>query len=161
VMLVCGPPGCGESTYVANNAGPSDTVIDLDEIKAKLSGLPIYQADYSWLDPALAERNRQLAALAEAPANHTAWVIVSAPSDKLRGWWRKKLGAKVVVLLALPAVDCERRIRADERRRPVLHSHLAEVADWWAKERGRKMIPGVGGCNALGLPTDGLHHWNS
>ncbi|MCB2007567.1 MAG: HNH endonuclease, partial [Rhodoferax sp.] len=46
VVVVCGPPGSGKSTYAQDHASPSDLVIDVDVIAARLSGKPLYHASH-------------------------------------------------------------------------------------------------------------------
>lgn len=135
VSVVCGPPGSGKSTYVEQHRGRGDTVIDLDMIKAELSGEDLYYAGDDWVAFALRERNRQLAALAEARPEHVAWLIVSGAGLAAREWWRRKLGAAELVLLDVPAAECRRRVLADARRpEPARQAHLRAIDAWWAKE---------------------------
>lgn len=134
VRLVGGPPGCGKSTYVAAHRTPGDLVIDLDEIAAELSGLPIYRAEKSvWLALALEERNRRLRALASEEAKRVAWVIVSAPGLQW-GWWRRALRPTVAHSCWVAQSVCEARIRADPRRQHDLARHLTACAEWFVAE---------------------------
>jgi 5-methylcytosine-specific restriction enzyme A len=160
VKLVCGPPAAGKSTYVAANAAPGDIVIDLDDI-AREHG---YGRDRpaSAVAGLLYERNRRLAALADAPSGVVAWVILTAPSRSLRTWWRQKLGVKSGdMVLLLPSRDeLIRRIKADPGRKSVAALHMELVDQWLARERGDD--PGIlsGDCDDDGFPTDPLHPWN-
>ena len=111
----------------------------------------------------LDERNERLAALAEAPADHVAWVIVTAPSEKLRTWWCSQLGVAAgdVVLLA-PSRSClVDRIRRDPDRKDVMELHIGLVDQWLARERGNDPGYIVSGCDADGRPADPLHPWNA
>ena len=160
VELVCGPPGSGKSTFVQEHAKPGDTIIDLDLIKAELSGLPLYHAGTEWLGPALYQRNSRLARLAYAPASHTAWVIVGGASKAVRGWWQGKLAPRMVHVFAVESAECKRRIRADHRRpKHVMDRQLTVVDEWWNTERG-SVVPLVKkGCGIDGFPTDPMHPW--
>lgn len=140
VVLVCGPPGSGKSTWVDQQRGQTDTVIDLDIIKARLAGVPIYQAGDEWIMAAMAERNRMLA---ELPTIGKAWVILSGAKAADRQAWQEKLGADVVVLEVSPSV-CKDRIANDDRRPELVkRQHVEAVDRWWAgyvARRGEKIF---------------------
>src|SRR5690606_21260798 len=42
VVVVCGPPASGKSTYVAERATDADLVLDADAIACRMTGKPIY-----------------------------------------------------------------------------------------------------------------------
>lgn len=159
VMLVCGPPAAGKSTYVKAHASPVDLVIDLDLI-ARERG---YGRDRSAADVALLleERNRRLRALAKQPPERVAWVIVGAPSPSLRQWWCEALAVRPgdLVVLIPSREELSRRIRNDPDRRHVRELHNALVDKWMTRERNNN--PGVvkSGCGVDGFPTDLLHPW--
>ena len=161
VVLVCGPPGAGKSTYVAAHADDGDPVIDLDNI-AKEYGLG-RDRPRDRLGFLLKERNKRLDALAELEPHKTAWVILSAPSSRLRAWWCDSLGVKPDDLIVLaPAVpELKRRILADPDRRYVVAEHFAVVKRWFELERAND--PGTigSGCDESGMPADPLHPWNA
>ena len=130
VTLVCGPPGSGKSTYCDDRAGPDDLVIDLDIIKAAVSGQRIYESGDEWLAPAMRERNRIIASLAKRTKGR-AWLIVGAPVGTERRKWQELLRADVVVLEA-DASLCEQRIKADERRsETAAKRHIRAALHWW------------------------------
>ena len=161
VILVCGPPGSGKNSYLQERRAPRDIVIDLDEIQARLSGAPIYEARIEWFGPALAERNSRLAALTMESPSRLAWVIIGSPSAGQRQWWQTQLGAESVVLLNTTADECKRRIRADARRTKVMTRHLAAIEEWWAIEHGFRMVRSLKrGCDVSGMPNDPAHPWH-
>lgn len=141
VTIVCGPAGAGKSTYVRNNAGPRDLVIDLDEIRAALSGGRLHAYAPEFLADALDERNRLLASLATDTTHDRAWFIVSAPTQAERDLWASKLKAKVV-LLDTPLNECERRIRADHARVGETDRMIRLAADWWGRFDADRQLEG-------------------
>lgn len=130
VTIVCGPAGAGKSTYVEKNAGPNDVVIDLDVIRAELAGTEIHQPNEGYIAAALDKRNDMLRSLATDTKHDRAWFIVSAPLKEDRELWARKLGADVV-LLDTRLDECERRIRADTRRRGQEERMTALARQWW------------------------------
>ena len=160
VVLVCGPPGAGKSTFVQAHAGNSDPVIDLDTI-AKEYGFG-RNRPRDQLGFLLGERNRRLAALAELAPDKTAWVILTAPSSRLRQWWADTLAVKPddLIVLAPSREELRQRIVQDPDRRDVVAEHFAVVDKWFALERAND--PGfiASGCDKDGTPSDPLHPWN-
>lgn len=137
VMLVCGPPAAGKSTYVRDNAKPDDIIIDLDMI-ARGYGFGRNRPE-SVTNTLLQQRNDRLADLAREPAERTAWVIVGAPTAKLRGWWCNALGVQQgdMVLLVPPMAELQRRVMADPERRRICDLQLQWVDQWMTQEHGR------------------------
>lgn len=130
LTVVAGAPGSGKSWWVQQHAGPSDLVLDLDAIRARLSGLSLYEAPEATLWPAMEARNGQLARLAREDCPWpAAWLVASSPTAAARAWWRRH-GARVVVL-ETPLDVCLARIRADARRRTKA-THEAACRLWWA-----------------------------
>jgi hypothetical protein len=160
VKLVCGPPAAGKTTYVKAHACSTDLVIDLDLIAAEFGiGRDRYSLDVAEL---LEERNARLAALADEPANRLAWVVLTAPSRKLRAWWCEMLAVRPgdLILLVPPRAELYRRIMTDPARMAVRRRHLELAAKWFIQEQNND--PGVlrRGHDASGCPTDPLHPWN-
>jgi AAA domain-containing protein len=160
VVLVCGPPGAGKSTYVQAHAADDDCIIDLDAI-AKEYGFG-RNRPRDQLEFLLGERNRRLAALAAAPPHQIAWVILSAPSSLLRQWWADSLAVKPedLIVLAPSLAELHRRIDADPDRRGVVTEHLAVVKRWFELERCNDPGSITFGCDENGTPVDPLHPWN-
>ena len=132
VTIVCGPPNGGKHPWVLEHAGVNDVVIELDKIMRDLSGLPVHEAGRKWLDQSLAERNRQLRALATDTKHERAWFIINAPDPKERALWAERLGA-TIVLLAPPLDECVRRINAEPYHEGYTERMIQAAKDWWAK----------------------------
>lgn len=132
LTIVCGPSGSGKTTYVRKHAAEGDMVIDLDQIKAKLSGLPWYEGGDSWLDRSIKARNHILHHLAKATTGR-AWYIVSAPRPAERAYWDLMLSPESVIVLAVPIEVCRRRLRQDKRRLRLADEYAGYAADWWSK----------------------------
>jgi hypothetical protein len=160
VVLVCGPPAAGKSSYVEAHASPGDLIIDLDLLARERGYGRERPADVT--GELLRERNARLAALATVPPDRTAWVIIGAPSASLRAWWCETLGVQPddLIVLAPPREELRRRIMNDPDRSDVRQHHL-ELADCWL-QRERDDNPGIvkHGYDASGYPTDPLHPWN-
>lgn len=133
LTLVYGPPGSGKTTYVQERALPTDLVVDMDAIKAELSGLPWYMAGDTWVAPALKRRNELLASLAAGPSFTAAWFIVTAGWASHRRKWQSMLKPAATVMLNVPAEVCIARIRNDARRANRVAEHCAEVSTWWQR----------------------------
>ena len=160
VMLICGPPAAGKSTFVRDHAKPSDSMIDIDAIARE------YGFDRERPPEATAmllhQRNERLAQLAQADPDHVAWVIVSAASAKLRAWWGNQLAVRNgdLILLTAPRAELVRRVCADPDRKFVAAHHIKLIDQWLERERTNDPGYIVPGCDANGFPLDPLHPWN-
>lgn len=140
LRIVCGPPAAGKAAYVESRASFTEIVVDLDVIRAELSGMTLSQPGYGWFNEAVRERNRLLGSLSSPYVKlGGAWLIVPAPKLENREWWRRKLRPLSMIVMATPAEDCHARIDSDPRRALVRDQHHAAVDSWW-----RDFEPGAG-----------------
>lgn len=136
LVMVCGPPASGKTTYVKARAGPNDIVIDLDEIVARLSGGPSHGWDRErWLHPALFRRNAMLGDLSRASSGR-AWFILTEPTAKGRQWWADKLRPERIVVIETPERQCIANAALDATR-PAKPTADA-IVDWWFRYRPRQ-----------------------
>lgn len=137
LTIVCGPSGSGKTTYVREQAAPDDIIIDLDQIKARLTGSPWYQGSDAWLDKSIKARNEILRYLGRATEGR-AWFIVSAPRKAERAYWQLVLKPAEVIVLAIPLEECRRRLRKDKRRLLQADEYGRYAAEWWSRYQPRQ-----------------------
>lgn len=132
VTLVCGAPGAGKTTWVRSQASLSDVVIDLDEIKARISGVPVHQTpnDIELLRKALIDRNKQLTELWLKRPDQRVFFITGSPEARERRFWRRMLGCDVVVID--PGFhEVRERIRRDATRNGRRATMIRWAARWY------------------------------
>jgi len=130
VMLVCGPPASGKSTYVRDNAEPGDTIIDFDAIRKRLGGVK-WDQDQDIKRKSFAIRAKTLKGLKDRRRGR-CWFIVTAPTPAERKAWTEALGDVTVIAMNTPKRICIQRIMADPERRPQADSMIAAVKRWVA-----------------------------
>ena len=130
LTIIHGPSGSGKTTWVRQQAVAGDIIIDLDEIRAGLAGLPMYWAADKWLRPSLLRRNELLMSLADRTAGK-AWFIVGAPRRAEQWYWATMLKPERVMVLNVPLEQCIERLRGDERRGLQVGKHIKAAENWW------------------------------
>lgn len=129
LIVVCGPPAAGKTTYVEQNALPNDMVIDLDKMSLDILGIPLLHTTPEQRDGLIRKRNSLLSLFANGKTRHPkCWLIVTAGTFKQRKYWREKSGQLVV--LDVDKYECKKRIEqrgiTDAEKR-----QLVEAVDRW------------------------------
>jgi 5-methylcytosine-specific restriction protein A len=129
VVVVCGPPGSGKSTYVAERALPSELVLDVDVMAAKLSGKPLYHANYDERMLAIRDRNTLLGSLGRPTHYSKVWLIVTAGNQHQREFWRSRYGPLIEMNTSI--TECITRIQSDSRRPGEAVARAVNAARAW------------------------------
>lgn len=130
VVLVCGPPAAGKSTWVAEHAAPGDRVVDLDAICQRLGSPSTHNHPARIRAEAKRVRAAEETLVARMPTG-TAWVIRTLPEPDRRIRHANALGATDVVVLAAPAEEA--KSRAAEDGRPAWTGPV--IDRWWSHYR--------------------------
>lgn len=136
LTVVCGPPGAGKTTLIARFRRPEDLVMDLEDYKARVAGLPLYHADHgATVRDALRKRNWDLLALCEPDVQarkgwRHAWLSSWEERASDRNWWRDVAGARVVLVLP-PIEECIRHVRENPLRPPESIAEGVECVRTW------------------------------
>lgn len=134
--LVCGPPACGKSSYVKNNAKRGDLVWDLDEMVRTLThGLEPHEISVTTREIVRKMRGTVMEELAKATRNKNnelerAWVIWSLPKVKTRRAMAEQLNAEVIVF-ECPVEQCVSNAEQDGRPEPMIARVRRDSMKWW------------------------------
>lgn len=138
MILVAGPPCGGKTTYVSENAGPTDVVLDFDDIIERITG-DRYSRDTNAISQARTEWADRIPT--------ADWVIWTAPHRAQRGRFRSQWSASVIVVTA-SLDECLRR--ATDARPPSWQAMVRRwFSDWEPSRSGREQIIDT---------THGTHH---
>jgi predicted kinase len=131
--IVCGPPGSGKSSYVAEHRKHGDLIVDVDALYHAITGLPYYDKPNTLLDLVLGIRDMIVANIPRYRDRfYNAWIITSGARLDERNRLAIQLKAQVIVL-AVPAGECMRRISKDPRRAANMQAWQDIVNGWWRR----------------------------
>ena len=132
VVMICGPPGSGKTTYAKSLMGDRDTLIDLDYILMEISGLPLYHdQSVEYLNEAVRERNKRLSRLKNRKHGN-CYFIAGYPRYSDRRKMAEMLGAETIIL-ETDSYLCKERISKDERRGQARKDSACKAVDQWWK----------------------------
>lgn len=130
LIVVCGPPAAGKTTYVSDRAGPGDLVLDLDRMSEEIVGKPLWQTGEAERNGLIRIRNARAADFLRGKTGHSVcWLIVTAGSFRQRKFWQDK-GHELVVL-DTPAVQCKWRLRQRAHLPDGILRQLERAVDNW------------------------------
>jgi len=132
LVIVCGAPASGKSTYAREHAGFADLVIDFDVIASEMSGQPLHGWDRAkWLTPAIRARNEMLGDIMRPTTRWPrAWLIASEARPDNRQWWADKMQPERIVVIETPPAECMARARADSSR--PREQTFEAIGKWWS-----------------------------
>lgn len=123
VVLVCGPPCAGKTTYVREHMEPGDLVVDYDDIAQRLGSRRSHGHEYRFHKRVEGVISRALQGIKDG-RHDRAWVVRSLPVEAERAALAAELGADVVVVDAPDDVLLERAAR---RPNPARMAHAIEA----------------------------------
>ena len=116
IRTVCGPPGAGKSTYVADHAGPEDLVVDLDEIRTRYSDRETAASVRSLMERTARDYQRG-----------DVWIIRTLADPADRHDHAARVGADEVIVLATPAQEATRRAQERDGTTDLVEP----ITRWW------------------------------
>src|SRR5574342_433626 len=122
IVVVCGPPCSGKSTYTRTHAKPGDITIDYDTLAQALGGQGHHHTPAQQRATLAARRAALYTALRAQPSDETWWVIDAQPGPNRLAQYQA-VGARFVTLTADPALLHQ---RAHEQGRPRHHHGLID-----------------------------------
>ena len=149
LIVVCGPPGSGKTTYIRERLQYGDVVIDMDRIWMCFTGLGwyvkppglfrfirgVYLQAVATLPHglrAVSTLPHGLRAVATLPHGLRVWVVMGGARRGDRQEMVNKYNAEII-MLDVSANECKRRIGEDDRRRESAVQWDALVDDWWRR----------------------------
>lgn len=131
VILVCGPPGSGKTTYVRDHKRTDDVVIDVDALVAALTLGPWYEKTPQVLRIALDVRDYLIDRMMRSSEIARWWLITSEADSEKRRALALRTKASTVYVIETSALECMRRIRNDERRESSAALWDDIIRRWW------------------------------
>lgn len=133
VWIVYGPPLAGKTTYVREQKGPRDLVVDLDSLFAAMTMLPEYDKPDSLLPNVLAVQRVLLDNIKTRYGRwHSAWIIGGYPDKYRREQLAEGLGAELI-LCDVSQEECLRRLEMDEARRYWQAEWRGYIERWFSE----------------------------
>ena len=129
VVLVCGPPASGKTTWAQARAQANDVVIDLDDYCVNVGGAKwdtrkdIIRKAFRLRDGAIHSLHRL--------TQGTCYLIVTAPTDAERKTWAKALSQTTIKIIATHEDECIARINAEPSRKDAATRQIEAVKHWW------------------------------
>lgn len=130
VVIVCGPPASGKSTYVENNKAPGDIQIDMDQIVTETGGASRTSSRAARIE-ALMERNRRLQDAVTHAKTGTIWFVTTCPRPRDRERWSRQLHTTDIRLIKPSIAKCVERINNNPDRKANQYTQMQILYKWW------------------------------
>ena len=118
VIVVCGPPASGKTTYVRNNMVPGDMVVDLDAIMQAISFQEQRTNATKDLLPVALELRKYLYRIIDEHRVHAfrCWIIECLPKQEDRDDLQERFCAEVVEMQASYRECIDHAMRDPQRK---------------------------------------------
>lgn len=130
VIVVCGPPAAGKSTYVESQKAADDIVIDMDVFISRLNGEK-WETRPEIVSKAFRMRDDVLRSLAYRKSGR-AWFPITAADPDERAAWLRALGKLAeIVIVAPPKEQVISQMKSDPRRSRRWDEMTKEIERWY------------------------------
>ena len=129
VILVCGAPCSGKTTYAQEHSIDGDVIVDLDDFKELVGGRR-WDTSFAITKAAIHQRDAMLASLHKRQSG-SVFVIISGRTHDERDQWSKALGDAEILVLDTSMAECIRRVRADKSRAHAVKQLIDSIVKWF------------------------------
>lgn len=132
IYIVYGPPLSGKTSYVLENKGDLDLVIDLDSIYESITMLPRYNKPNALRFNVFDVRDKLIDNILTRRGNfESAWIIGGYPNKVERERLAKKLGAELI-FIDTSKEECLNRLKSCSDYRKVKEEEWSKyVLEWF------------------------------
>lgn len=131
IYIVYGPPLSGKTSYVLNNKGDNDIVVDIDSIYEAITMLPRYVKPDSLKHNVFAVKNTLIDNIKTRYGSfRSAWIIGGYPNKVERERLAKQLGADLIYIKATKE-ECLNRLNNCNDKRSSDHSGWESYIERW------------------------------
>jgi hypothetical protein len=133
VYLVYGPPLSGKVTFVRQNMGRGDLVVDMDRLYEAITMLPSYDKPDQLFSNVIGIHNQLIDNIKTRYGKwNTAWVIGGYADKYKREKLANDLGAEII-FCDISHMECLRRLSVDHDRRYRLDEWRGYIDKWFDK----------------------------
>lgn len=135
VFIVYGSPLSGKTTFVRENKGRRDIVLDLDELYRAITLLPEYDKPKELAINVFGLRDSIIDQIRTRTGKwQQAWIIGGYPLQTERERLASQLGAELIYVQASEQ-ECLSRLYSDEQKWPYRFEWERYIRDWFTKFR--------------------------
>ena len=134
VVIVCGPPGSGKTTWVSKRMRETDVVVDLDLLGTAITMKPPHRRPAALLSMLIRMRERLITdalQLHRSGKIYNVWIVTGAPKAIERERLQQRCGEdSQVIVFEISPNDCIKHIQDDESRGDIA-VWKPLVRKWW------------------------------
>ena len=131
VWIVYGPPLSGKTSYVQENKGRNDIVVDMDRLYSAVTMLPEYDKPDILISNVMGLQRQLIDNIKTRYGRwHSAWIVGGYADKYKRERLAADLGAKII-FCNVSKEECLRRLAQDEKRRCRQDEWRGYIEKWF------------------------------